>query len=138
MMYATKTSKRRTFGRVRKGSVAVEFAVTASILFLIVFALFELSRVHMIRNTAENAAYEGCRVAVLPGSTNTKVQAASSSILSALGIQPSDIDVDDSTSGEVTVSVTVPLDSTNAFFITKYTIGNEVVGTCTFHVTNDI
>ncbi|MEM7315704.1 MAG: TadE/TadG family type IV pilus assembly protein, partial [Planctomycetota bacterium] len=126
--------RRRRSQSARKGAVAVEFAVTASMLFLIVFGLFEFSRANMIRNTVENAAYEGCRAAALPGATDAKVQVAASAILDALGITATSIDFDDSIDGEVTVEVIVPMDSTNAFFITKYCLGKNITGTCTFHV----
>ena len=45
----------------RRGAAAVEFAMTVPILFMLLFAALELGRMNMIRQTANNAAYEAAR-----------------------------------------------------------------------------
>ncbi len=47
----------------------VEFAIVAPLLFFLFFASMEFCRVAMIRHTADNAVYEGCRVGIIPGAT---------------------------------------------------------------------
>jgi Flp pilus assembly protein TadG len=53
--------------RSRRGTASLEFAVTAPILFTLLFGSVELTRMNMIRNTANNAAYEAVRTCVVPG-----------------------------------------------------------------------
>ena len=53
----------------RAGATAVEFAIVAPIFFLIMLASFEFSRLNVIRHTADNAAYEAARHAMVPGAT---------------------------------------------------------------------
>ena len=59
----------RSNSRVRRGAAMSEFAIVAPLLFLFFFAAFEFCRVAMIRHTADNAVYEGCRAGVIPGAT---------------------------------------------------------------------
>ncbi len=42
----------------RKGVVAVEFALTAPVLFLVFFAMIEFARFNMIRHGIDSAVYE--------------------------------------------------------------------------------
>jgi Flp pilus assembly protein TadG len=49
----------------RNGATAVEMALVAPFIFLIVFASIEFSRVVMIKQSLTNASREGCRVATL-------------------------------------------------------------------------
>ncbi len=53
----------------------VEFAIVAPLLFLFFFAAMEFCRVAMIRHTADNAVYEGCRVGIIPGATVDEAKA---------------------------------------------------------------
>ncbi len=55
----------------RKGVTAVEFAFVAPIIFALFIGAIEITRLNFIRNSAANAAYEGARKAVTPGSTPT-------------------------------------------------------------------
>jgi Flp pilus assembly protein TadG len=85
-------SVRRQFGRFRhcgdcRGAVAVEFALTAPILFLFLFTSLEFSRYIMIQQTANNAAYEAARQCILPGFSVTDGQNAGKSILSQAGLR---------------------------------------------------
>ena len=78
----------------RKGATAVEFALTLPILFLFLFAGYELSRANMIMHTCEAAAYEGARVGIVPGATPAKVRAAASQVLATVGVQNATISTD--------------------------------------------
>lgn len=66
------TSARR--GRSRRGAAAVEFAVTAPVLFLLFFGMIEGGRATMVQHLLTNAARDGARTAVLAGSTAEEVQ----------------------------------------------------------------
>ena len=62
-----KTYRRRRPDRT--AAAAVEFAIVATIFFLLVIAAFEFGRMNVIRHTADNAAYEAARHAMVPGAT---------------------------------------------------------------------
>ena len=51
----------------RRGATTVEFAMTAPVLFLFLFAAMEFSRYNMVSQTATNAAFEGARQCIVPG-----------------------------------------------------------------------
>ncbi len=55
---------RRGHGR-RRAAAIVEFAVVLPLLLTILFGIMEYGWVFMVRQTLQNAAREGCRVAVL-------------------------------------------------------------------------
>lgn len=69
----------------------------------------------MMRQSVENAVYEGSRRGIVPGATADDCRAAAQMVLNTVFAQDAQIDVsptviDDETS-EITVSVTVPLNS---------------------------
>jgi Flp pilus assembly protein TadG len=123
---------RRPFSR--RGAVAVEFALTASLLFLILFASVEFMRVNTIVNTAENAAYEGARAGVVPGATSSQVQTAANAMLSAIGVRNATVSVQPATivqtTPDVTVTIGVPLDS-NSLIAPRFFLGDTLTKTCT-------
>lgn len=113
----------------RNGAAMVEFAIIAPLLFFLFFASMEFCRVAMIRHTADNAVYEGCRVGILPGATNAEVQAETQLILNSLALTNAGISVTpaviDKDSDEVTVRVVVPLDD-NSFVPNQFVAGRSV------------
>lgn len=118
----------------RRGVTTVEFALCAPILFLFTFASFEFSRVNSIRQSTENAAYEGCRRGIVPGATADDVRASAQVVLdsvfarnASISVSPSVITEDTS---QVTVDITVPLDE-NAWVLPKFFTGRNVTGTLT-------
>ena len=81
----------------RRGVTAVEFALTVPVLFLFLFATYELARANMMQHTAEAACYEAARVAIVPGATNEEAVAAAESVLATAGIRNAQITVTDTT-----------------------------------------
>ena len=57
---------RRVSDALRRGAVAVEFAITVPFLFLILFGSIEFSRANMLRQTVSQAAYEAARRGDIP------------------------------------------------------------------------
>lgn len=94
----------------RQGATVVEFAVTAPILFLLLFACWEVSRANMLRNLARSAAYEGARKGIVPGATVDEVRDGAQAVLSAVGIRDATITVTPGTITKTTPSVTVDID----------------------------
>jgi Flp pilus assembly protein TadG len=107
----------------RKAAVTVELAIAAPILFLVVFGSIEFARANMIRNTMENAAYEGARRGVPPGATAANCEAAAQSMLDIIGVVNSTVTVTPGviqpSTEEVTVTVSVPL-ATNSYILPRY------------------
>ena len=66
-----KTAKRKgdRVGYPRRGVAAVEFAIVANILFVLILAGFEFARLHLARNLVQDAAYFAARQAMVPGAT---------------------------------------------------------------------
>ena len=57
----------------RRGTVTVEMALVLPIFTMLVFGIIEFGRGFMIMQLVTNAAREGCRRAIIDGSTNTDV-----------------------------------------------------------------
>lgn len=70
----------------RQGSAMVEMAIIVPIFFMILFAGIEFSRVCLVRNAANNAAYQSARQMMVPGATLTDAQAEAGRLLTVLGV----------------------------------------------------
>jgi Flp pilus assembly protein TadG len=122
--------QRNLAGERRKGTAMTEFAIVAPLLFLLFFASFEFCRVAMIRHTADNAVYEGCRMAILPGATSGEAEAEARRVMGTLGANRVTVAVSPSTitrtTEEVSVRVEVPLDE-NSFVPNQFVAGRTIV-----------
>lgn len=132
-MIRLRTTRRTRHRAPRWGAVLVEFALAAPITFVMVFALIEFSRVAMLTNTAENAAYEGCRAAIIPGGTADKARTAASRLMSSVGAVNPTITVTPAliteATDEVTVEVSLSL-NTNAWLIPTFTKNQTLIKRC--------
>jgi len=77
----------------RRGTVTVEFAIAAPILFLFLFAILEFGRAQMIQHTLDNAVYEGVRRGMCINSTEDKVRQRVTDITSPAAIRNPNIGV---------------------------------------------
>jgi Flp pilus assembly protein TadG len=107
----------------RCGAVTVEFAITAPIFFLFLLVAFEFGWMNVIRHTADNAAYEAARQAIVPGAAVADARAEANRILGIVGargatvtVTPPTIDVD---TDAVTVSVDVPMNQ-NGLILARF------------------
>lgn len=118
----------------RSGITTVEFALTVPIAFLLLVATIEFARINMIRNTLVNAAYTGARRAMVPGSTATLASEEAKKVLTLCGIKDGSVAVTPqtltSTTSDVTVTVTVPLDK-NAWISPMFVTAKSYSRTCT-------
>jgi Flp pilus assembly protein TadG len=93
----------------------VEMALCLPLLFFFFLGALEMSRVNMIRQSVENAVYEGSRRGVVPGATANDCRNAARAVLNSISANDADIDVVPATLTdnvpEVTVSVEVPINS---------------------------
>jgi len=116
------------------GATAVEFAIAAPILFMLLFGAIEFSRANMLVNTTAIAATEAARAAIIPGATADQCREVCMRELSAIGVNTASITInpeeitDDTT--QVTVSVSVPVGE-NGYMLAKYFLGKTVEKTAT-------
>ena len=97
----------------RRGVLSVEMAICIPIVFLILLGALEFSRMNMLRNSIDNAAYEASRRGVVPGATATDCINSAATVLTAVGARSATISVappviDDNTT-QVSVTISVPL-----------------------------
>ncbi len=102
----------------------MEFALTLPVFVLFLMASFEFGWLNVLRHTADNAAYEAARYAMVPGGTADDAKARANSILKVIGARGAVVTVNPSTlssaTDEVTVSIDIPL-KTNALVVPKFT-----------------
>jgi Flp pilus assembly protein TadG len=99
----------------RRGVTTVEVALTFPILMLILTLSIEAARLNTLRNTLENAAYEGARRAIVPGASAPDIQTSVLSILRSINAKNAVVTINPATlgnsTGPVTVTVDVPIAS---------------------------
>ena len=108
----------------RRGATAVEFAIVAPLFFLFLFGAIEFSALSTIRNTCNNAAYEGARKIVVPGAVAADGKAEAESIMGIIGIDTLTVTVTPAVITPATRSVTVRIDvpyAQNALFTPFFT-----------------
>lgn len=111
---------RRHWRSPRKGAAAVEFAVVAPVLLLLIFGSIDFGRAMMVSNQLTGVAREGGRVGVLPTSSNLDIETTIASHLAAMELPAGNVQTTILVNGVVanastansadliTVSVTVP------------------------------
>jgi Flp pilus assembly protein TadG len=116
-----------------RGAVVTEFAICAPILFFFFFAALEFSRVNMIRQSVENAVYEGSRRGIVPGATADDCRNAAQVVLNSVSANSATVTVTPSVispaTPEVPVSISVPINSNSwvaPFFFRDRTIANSM------------
>ena len=97
----------------RSGATAVEFAIVAPIFFMLVLTSLEFGRLNIIRHTADQAAYEAARNAMVPGATADEARQHADRMLRIVGARGAQIDIQPAVLGpevnEITVTIEVPL-----------------------------
>ncbi len=121
----------------RAGGVAVETAVVLPVLFMMMFGAVDCARLNMVRNTAQNAAYEGARNAITPGATASDAATVAQKVLNGVGIKNYTVSVSPSTittaTDTVTVTITVPLKD-NSWTAAASRTTRNMVRSCTMSV----
>ncbi len=123
-MSKTTTQRKRSLANTRTGATTVEFALVAPVFFLLLLASFEFSRLNVIRHTADNAAYEAARVAMVPGATAAEAINEANRIMNIASARGSRVTVNPATLGpnttQITVTVDVPMDQ-NGWITPRFT-----------------
>jgi Flp pilus assembly protein TadG len=119
---------------LRRGATAVEFALVAPVFFVFLLAAFEFGWLNVVRHTADNAAYEAARTAVVPGATVAEAKAKADKLLKIVGtrsakvtVTPSPLTVD---SDSVTVKIEVPMNK-NGLIVPRFTKKSTIVASST-------
>jgi Flp pilus assembly protein TadG len=97
----------------RRAAAAVEFAICASVLVTVMFAIIEFSRLLQIQHAVRQAALEGARTGITLDATTASTQAQATNILSMAGLtasSPPTVSPKPLTYTSPTVSVTVSVD----------------------------
>jgi hypothetical protein len=95
----------------------------------------EFSRVNVVRNTIENAAYEGARTGMIAGATNAECVAATQTYLDVIDVNTSAINVTpavlDDSAKDLTVTVSVTMDGSNGYIFPTFFLGKTLSSTIT-------
>lgn len=127
--------KRRKSNKTnRSGTTAVEFAIVAPIFFLFIIAAIDFGRLNILRHTADNAAYEAARHAMVPGATAAEAIAEANIILSAVGTVGGVVTIDpaviDLSVDEITVTIAIPMNQ-NGWIAPHFTSNKTILGRST-------
>jgi hypothetical protein len=118
----------------RRGATAVEFALAAPIFFLFLLAAFEFGWLNVIRHTADNAAYEAARTAMVPGATVDEAKTKANNLLGIVGARSAQITVTPPTitpeTKAVTVAIDIPMDQ-NGLIVPRFTSATTIHSTST-------
>jgi Flp pilus assembly protein TadG len=108
----------------RRGATAVEFALTAPVFIIFLLAAFEFGWLNVVRHTADNAAYEAARTAIVPGATETEARVKAEKLLNIVGTRGATITVTPNpltvASDEVTVNIQIPMNQ-NGLIVPRFT-----------------
>lgn len=121
----------------RSGTAAVELAFMLPIFSTLVFAQIEAARLGQVTQLLTTAARQGARVAILPGKTQSDVQAATTKILTDAGISVGTVSPSPSTwqtdpgGTLITVTVSVPYSQVSWISPSMYFGSTILTGTAT-------
>lgn len=116
--------------RNRRAAAIVEFAIVLPIVLLCFASMIEISRILLLQNSADTAAYEGARCAMVPGANTTEAIESAKRLLQAAGLKKCEITVAPDLITEETelilVNVEVPV-APNAWITPFWFMPNSVV-----------
>lgn len=131
----------------RRGAALVEMAVCLPVFMLTLLGIVEFGRAMSVSQILNTAAREGCRAAILDGSSNASVKSAVASRVSTMVNCPQNVvnvqvaitsassnnSVSDLTNAkprdEIVISVTVP-HSAVSYSVSKFLEGKTIRGQC--------
>jgi Flp pilus assembly protein TadG len=117
----------------RQGMVTVEFALCASIFFMFIFGMLELTRYIYMQHSVQMVAYEAARAGVVPGATVSDVQTRAANLMAATGINVYTMNVTPTNINTLTENVSVTIHCNFAdnswvppFFITSQQLASTI------------
>ena len=120
----------RRSARSRTGATAVEFAISISVLLMIVFASIEFARLNMLKHAVEYASYEAARDGIIIGAKVSNVQQTAEDHLSNLGVSNATVNVTPNKIKDDTqlIEVTIDLPLTGNTWISPVYFGGTITG----------
>ena len=126
----------------RAGTAAVEFAVVAPVVILLVFGAIEFGRAMFLQHVAVNTARAACRQGILASSSNATIQSTATSALQAVGVSGGTVavlvnsqsgeDAGSATPGDlIDVQVTIPYGSNSWLPVPRYLGQKSLTGRVT-------
>ncbi len=100
-------NRARKCSDARRGAVTVEFAICASLFFMIAFAGLEFGRYFYVQHGVQMIAYESARAGIVPGADRSDVETRANTLLEATGIPNATVLVTPQTITTQTRDVTV-------------------------------
>ncbi|WP_419194232.1 TadE family protein [Novipirellula herctigrandis] len=117
----------------RTGAALVEFAMVLPVMILFFTAMIEISRALMLQHTADTAAYEAARAAMVPGAIAEDAISEANQLLTSVGLDGTTVSVTpeniDEETGFITVLVNVPIAQNSWItpdFFTGLSVSSEV------------
>ena len=127
-------SSRSRLARDRHGATVVEYAFVLPLFILVLLASIEFSRLNVMRHTADHAAYEAARIALVPGATAEEAIAAANQLLGIVGTRDATVSVDPAVitnkTTEVTVDIDIPFDR-NALLFPRFARNRSLTASST-------
>ena len=130
----TRRSCNRSRYHVRRGHVAVEFAMVVPLVFLFFWAAIDIVRFGILRHVADTASYEAARCVIVPGANIDEAKARADEVLATFGIQNATTTVTPNPIRETTAAVTVRVEAlvdSNSWILPRFTKGKKLVSETT-------
>ncbi len=137
--------KRKIVKRVALGAAAVELAVVAPLLFLILGGIIEFGQAFRIEHVLSSSCRRGARAATITGATTSRVQSdLKTQLFQALKVKAADVTVNITVNGgttdisqakkgdQVAVTVLVPYSKAGVGFFSQTFFSSNLSSTCTF------
>lgn len=119
---------------LRRGATLVEFAICFPIFLIFLTAMVEFAWMNVLRHTADNAAYEAARTAMVPGATAAEARAKATNLLNTVGARAAVVNITPSVlapeTDDVTVEITIPMNR-NALILPRFTKKKSIQATST-------
>ncbi len=126
--------RRNQSRKQRRGSSVVEFALCAPVLFSVLFAIIEYSRMLQIQHTVRQAALEGARAGIALDAQTSDVTTAATNITNIIGIVSPTVTISPNPLqwASTTITVTVSADpGQNGWLLWYFTAGKPVTASIT-------
>jgi Flp pilus assembly protein TadG len=129
--YRPKVAGRRRCakGNSRLGVSAVEFAIVANILMLMILTCMEFARMNMVRNLAQDAAYYAARHAIVPGASSAEAVEQAERVMDSMLSNGYTVEVSDLNADTTDITVTVAVDLTEVALFAPYFLPDSTIKT---------
>ena len=108
-----------------RGAAVVELAVVLPLLLTLVFGIIEFGWIFMVRETLTNASREGCRVAILQGSTEQDVRDQVDASMAGASLSNYTVEITSSTPSDPTETVKVLIPYGEVSLLAGYFFGGS-------------